>query len=108
AGTLEALRRRMTPGSVIDETVDYARDTPVAEFFHNLARDVRDYPLPLLLIGAGVAWLIVASSLKRRTVVVRAAAIDPGARLRSPAAFMSRTAPRGEWEVASVSGAATD
>ena len=52
AADLGELRHRMTPGQIVQEVVDYARDTPVAEFAHNLLRDLRDHPLPLLLIGA--------------------------------------------------------
>jgi hypothetical protein len=64
--TLEELRAGMTPGQVVDQLADYAREGPVAEFFRNLAREIRENPLPLALIGAGVAWLIIASSQSSR------------------------------------------
>lgn len=68
--TVEALRDRMTAGQLIDQVADYARygaqHGPVAEFFRNLGRELRDNPLPLTLIATGVAWLIIASSLSRR------------------------------------------
>jgi hypothetical protein len=35
--TLEELRAGMTPGQVVDQLVDYAREGPAAEFFRNLA-----------------------------------------------------------------------
>lgn len=68
--TIEALRGRMTAGQVIDQVAEYARSGaqhgPVADFFRNLGREVRDNPLPLTLIAIGVAWLVVATSLSRR------------------------------------------
>jgi Protein of unknown function (DUF3618) len=71
--TLEALRTRMTPRQVVDQLADYASRGPAAEFFHNLAREARENPLPLTLIGVGVAWLIIASGLSSRTRVENAA-----------------------------------
>ena len=44
----------MTPGQVIDQVIDYAREGPAAEFGRNLAREVRENPLPLVLIGIEV------------------------------------------------------
>lgn len=65
SATLDELRSRITPGQLVDQTLDYAREGNVGEFVRNLARDARDNPLPLALIGAGIAWLMVAKG--RRT-----------------------------------------
>jgi len=104
AADLDELRHRMTPGQIVDEVAEYARETPVAEFARNLLRDVRDNPLPLLLIGAGIAWSIVASS-RRPRIVVEECPPDTAAPLATwqpqPAA-----AKRSEWEVAAVAPAA--
>ena len=59
AEALDALRARMTPGQVIDQLIDYAREGPGAGFGRNLAREVREHPLLLVLIGIGIAWLMV-------------------------------------------------
>jgi hypothetical protein len=64
--TLEELRAVMTPGQVVDQLADSAREGPAAEFFRNLIREIRENPLPLTLIGAGVSWLIIASSRSSR------------------------------------------
>src|SRR6202007_1972832 len=72
-GTLEELRDRMTPGRVVDQVVDYTRDGPAAEFLRNLGREVRENPMPLVLIGIGIAWLMVASSRTSRTAIASAA-----------------------------------
>jgi Protein of unknown function (DUF3618) len=73
AGTLEELRDRMTPGRVVDQIVVYARDGPAAEFLRNLGREVRENPMPLVLIGIGIAWLMLASSRTSRAAIASAA-----------------------------------
>src|SRR5882762_10142374 len=64
--TLKELRAGLTPGQVVDQLADYAREGPAAEFFRNLARQIWENRLPLTLIGAGIAWLIIASSQSSR------------------------------------------
>ena len=64
----------MTPGQVFDQVADYAREGSAAEFFHNLARKIWENPLPLTLIGAGIAWLIIASSQSSRARAKHSAA----------------------------------
>ena len=73
AGTLEELRDRMTPGRVVDQVVDYTRDGSAAEFLRNLGREVRENPMPLVLIGIGIAWLMVATSRTSRAAIAGAA-----------------------------------
>jgi hypothetical protein len=53
SGTLEELRGRMTPGRVVDQVIDYTRESPAAELFRNLGQEVRENPLPVVLIGIG-------------------------------------------------------
>jgi hypothetical protein len=105
AADLDELRHRMTPGQIVDEVADYARDTPVAEFARNLLRDLRENPLPLLLIGAGIGWSIFNSSRRPRIVVE---ARPPGAKNSAlPAQWGPQpVAKRNEWEVAAVARAA--
>jgi hypothetical protein len=73
AVTLAELRARMTPGQVIDSVVDYASEGPAAEFLNNLGREIRENPLPLVLIGIGIAWLMVASSRSSRATIASTA-----------------------------------
>src|SRR6266850_910793 len=73
AGTLEELRERMTPGRVVDQVVDYTRDGPAAEFLRSLGREVRENPMPLVLIGIGIAWLMLATSRTSRAAIASAA-----------------------------------
>lgn len=60
--TLRELRERMSPGQVVDEVLDYARASGGVDFARNLGRSVTDNPLPLLLIGTGIAWLMTSSN----------------------------------------------
>src|SRR6478672_9497698 len=97
AAGLDELRHRMTPGQIVDEVADYARDTPIAEFVRNLLRDLRENPLPLLLIGAGIAWSI-SNSIRRPRI-----AIDecPAAGVNAPPLVRwepQLPAKRSEWE----------
>ena len=65
AATLEELRSRITPGQLVDQTLDYARESNVGELVRNLGRDARDNPLPLALIGTGLAWLMMTNGRRR-------------------------------------------
>src|SRR5205085_2234804 len=61
---LEELRARITPGEVVDQLVDYVRDSG-GEFMRTLGYQVRRNPLPVALIGAGMAWLMTAKDGER-------------------------------------------
>jgi hypothetical protein len=58
--TLDELRERASPGQLFEQALDYARSSGGNEFVRNLGTSVRDNPLPLLLIGAGIGWLIMS------------------------------------------------
>src|SRR5258707_13549197 len=66
AASLDQLRLRLSPGQSVDEAVRYLRGTPVADFGRNLGREIREPPLPLLVIFAGITWAIVATALSQR------------------------------------------
>ncbi len=57
-GTLDQLRYRMTPGQVLDEAWRFARRSGGGSYVRNLGTSVRDNPLPVALVGAGIAWLM--------------------------------------------------
>lgn len=59
--TLDELRARISPGQLVDQLTEYARGGPTAAFVRNLGQRTVDNPLPLVVIGAGLAWLIVAN-----------------------------------------------
>ena len=59
---LDELTSRLSPGQLVDEALMYARDGQAAAFVRNLGASVRDNPLPVALVGAGLLWLACASA----------------------------------------------
>jgi hypothetical protein len=59
ADTAESLRNKMTPGQIIDELTGLFSSGDGAVALNNLKAQVRDNPLPLTLVGAGLAWLML-------------------------------------------------
>ena len=80
---LDELQRRITPGQLVDQFADYAREGPVSEFAVNLGREIRHNPLPLLLTAIGIAWLIFATE-RSRARALRADRMVPVLRPTSP------------------------
>jgi ElaB/YqjD/DUF883 family membrane-anchored ribosome-binding protein len=70
-GTLEELRERASPGQLFEEVMDYARRSGGPEFMRNLGEAVRDNPLPVLLIGAGIGWLMMSGNRPRHHAAAR-------------------------------------
>ncbi|WP_062014765.1 DUF3618 domain-containing protein [Aureimonas sp. AU4] len=62
--TLESLKNRFTPGQIVDEVASYVRNGQGAEMVNNLNRQVRDNPLALGLVGAGIAWLLLGQGVR--------------------------------------------
>ncbi|MFU8817206.1 MAG: DUF3618 domain-containing protein [Pseudomonadales bacterium] len=58
--TLEALERRLSPGELLDQVLHVVKDNGGA-FGKNLATQVRNNPVPVLLTGIGMTWLMAAS-----------------------------------------------
>src|SRR5438477_12812376 len=100
--SLDALRTRLTPGQIVEEAVDYARATPVAELARNVSRDVQANPMPLVVIFAGIAWACIAAALaskgKISTVERASTAVPPS----EPSPPTDLFVPHPEWEVAPV------
>jgi len=61
SANLDELRGRLSPANVVDRLVGYVQDGSGRQFFHNLKRQIANNPLPVTLIGAGVAWLVMAN-----------------------------------------------
>jgi ElaB/YqjD/DUF883 family membrane-anchored ribosome-binding protein len=54
---LDELRGRVSPGEIVDQMVSYAGDG-AGEFVRTLGNQLRNNPLPAVLIGVSVAWLM--------------------------------------------------
>jgi hypothetical protein len=111
SGTLDELRGRMTPGRAVDQVLDYTRGSPAAEFLHNLGREVRENPMPLVVVGIGILWLVLATNRTTRATIASAAdqvtakAEDIGA---ATSAAVSRTGEWGQQMAARLSDRASD
>lgn len=58
--TLNQLGSKLSPGQMLDEGLGLLQGQ-AGQFAGKLGRQIRDNPLPVLLIGAGIAWLVVSS-----------------------------------------------
>jgi ElaB/YqjD/DUF883 family membrane-anchored ribosome-binding protein len=56
--TLSAIEQRLTPGQLMDQSLDYLRNSGANEFVHNLGGAAKNNPLPVALVGIGLAWLM--------------------------------------------------
>jgi hypothetical protein len=59
--SIEELRERLTPGQIMDRTLDFARDGRAGQFVRNFGQQVIENPIPAMLIGAGIGWLMLGS-----------------------------------------------
>lgn len=58
--TIDALQERFSPGQMLDQAIAWGREGGGAEFADNLMRTVRTNPMPVVLMGAGMAWLMAS------------------------------------------------
>ena len=69
-GTLDELGDRLTARSLLNSALDWwesrgAGSRPVGatkDTYQSLARYVKENPIPSLLVGAGVAWMIIEAT----------------------------------------------
>jgi ElaB/YqjD/DUF883 family membrane-anchored ribosome-binding protein len=74
--TLEELRERLSPPLLIEEALGFAKENGGADFVRNLGRQVADNPLPVALMGAGLAWLMIAPNRSSDGGSTRAGRLD--------------------------------
>lgn len=55
------LSDRLSPGELLDQSLHMVRDH-AGEFGHNLGAQVKQNPLPTILTGIGMAWMMLSSS----------------------------------------------
>jgi hypothetical protein len=68
ADLIDELRERVVPSEMVDQFIDLSGNGAARDFVYGLGQQVRRNPLPMMLIGAGLAWLIFA---ERNTPVPR-------------------------------------
>jgi hypothetical protein len=60
ADLIDELRERVVPGEMMDQFMDLSDNGAARDFVRTLGQQVRRNPLPVALIGAGLAWLILS------------------------------------------------
>lgn len=65
AQTADELRDRLSVGQMFNEAGRMLRTSGGADFMRNLGRQVADNPLPVLLIGIGLVWLMTSGGQRR-------------------------------------------
>jgi gas vesicle protein len=58
--TLTAIEHRLTPGQLFDQGLDYLRNSGGNEFVQNLGTQAKNNPMPIALVGIGLAWLMAS------------------------------------------------
>ncbi|KQP51844.1 hypothetical protein ASG40_05360 [Methylobacterium sp. Leaf399] len=56
--TIDKIQGRLTVSSIVDEMLGNARKTPLSGAYDGVLAAVRRNPVPVLLITAGVGWLL--------------------------------------------------
>jgi hypothetical protein len=62
--TVDELETRLSPGELLDQALGVARDYG-GDFATNLGRSVRNNPVPVVLTGVGLAWMMASSNEPR-------------------------------------------
>ena len=74
--TLDAIQDRLSPGQLVDQVAHYLRDNG-GEFARNFGDTVRQNPVPVVLVGVGLAWMMFSGS-RHDGDLPRAADFVPG------------------------------
>ena len=74
---LETLSNRLSPGELLDQILGMAREHG-GEFTRNLGSQVKNNPVPLLITGIGMSWLMMASNTPRYQAAAQRRAYGTG------------------------------
>jgi len=69
--TIDQIQERLSVSSIVDEMLGNARRTPLSGAYDGALEAVRRNPVPVLLIAAGVGWLIHRMSTNQTTPGLR-------------------------------------
>ncbi|WP_299823605.1 DUF3618 domain-containing protein, partial [uncultured Jannaschia sp.] len=65
AGSIDSLEARLSPDALVEQGIAYFRGDG-RRHLDTLARNAKANPIPLVLIGIGVAWLAMGSNRNPR------------------------------------------
>jgi hypothetical protein len=87
--TLDAIRNKFSPGELLDQALTYFKSSnggnragvgeTASEWANNLGDMVKQNPVPVALIGAGVAWLMMGGSRRTASPGPRTSLYEPRA-----------------------------
>lgn len=63
--TLAAIERRLEPGQLMEDGLHYLRNNGATEYVANLGTAAKADPIPLALVGVGIAWLMMSNGRNR-------------------------------------------
>jgi ElaB/YqjD/DUF883 family membrane-anchored ribosome-binding protein len=63
--TLGTIEQRLTPGQLLDQGMHYLKTSGAGDYVRNLRGSVSSNPLPIALVGVGLAWLMAADRMDR-------------------------------------------
>jgi ElaB/YqjD/DUF883 family membrane-anchored ribosome-binding protein len=64
--TLDAIQERLSPGQMVDQALGYFRGGRGVDFARNLGDSIAANPIPVALVGLGVAWMMFSSQRSTR------------------------------------------
>ncbi|MGD1877596.1 MAG: DUF3618 domain-containing protein [Kiloniellaceae bacterium] len=62
---IERIQQRLSPGDIVDSVIDFAK-TNGGAVAGGIGRTVRENPVPVAMVGAGILWLALSSRAKRQ------------------------------------------
>ncbi|WP_163614716.1 hypothetical protein, partial [Klebsiella pneumoniae] len=69
--TIDRIQDRLTVPNLVDEMIGNARRTPLSEVYDSALETVRRNPVPVLLIAAGVGWLMRRMATETKSHALR-------------------------------------
>jgi hypothetical protein len=109
--TLSAIEQRLAPSQLVEDGLDYLRHHGAREYISNLGTAAKQDPLPLALVGVGLAWLMMSGSRARSrydAVPDDAGTAEAGAKLRAVAANVKDTAAQASHKITDIAQGARE
>jgi hypothetical protein len=86
--TLTAIEHKLSPSELFDLGVDYLRHSGAREYVSNLGASAKQEPIPLALVGIGLAWLMLSNG-RHSTTTSRFTSDDLATRAKGAAGSMA-------------------
>ncbi len=107
--TLSAIEQRLSPGQLVDEGLDYLRHSGAREYVVNLGEAAKRDPLPLALVGVGLAWLMMSDRRSRGEASADVHSVSDGtSQVKDTAAHLKAGMSRTSQKLSDTASAARD